>query len=86
MMGVYVCRYCGSPDIDAEEQTPRFIAIAIDGADEHGRPDWHYDTEAGDDAIWEASTQVGFRCSACATATDELGDLVRLSGSRDAAP
>jgi DNA-directed RNA polymerase subunit RPC12/RpoP len=75
-MTTYVCRHCGSPDIDAEERVPRFIAIAIDGIDEHGELDWHYDPTNRDEAEWEGSETIGFRCATCDEPGEQLADLV----------
>ena len=76
-MDRYVCGRCGSPDIDAEERVPRFIAVAINGLDEQGGLDWHYDPTNRDEAGWEGSELVGFRCAACYEAAGQLADLVR---------
>jgi hypothetical protein len=78
-MTTSVCRHCGSPDIDAEERVPRFIAIAIDGLDASGDLDWHHDPASGDDAEWEGSETIGFRCAACDEAADNLADLVHAA-------
>ena len=76
-MPTYACGHCGSPDIDAEERVPRFIAIAINGLDAQGQLDWHYDPTNRDEAGWEGSELVGFRCAACYEAAGQLADLVR---------
>jgi hypothetical protein len=75
-MASYLCRHCGSPDIDAEERVPRFIAIEIDGVDDQGQLDWHHDPNESDEAVWEASETIGFRCAACSEAAAGLADLV----------
>jgi hypothetical protein len=77
-MADYVCRHCGSPDIDAEERVPRFIAIAIDGVDKEGQLDWRHDPTESDEAVWESSETIRFRCAACSEAADDLADLVVL--------
>lgn len=77
MMGTYVCRNCGSPDIDAEERTPRFIAVEITGIDDSGDLLWSYDPTNRDEAVWEASETIGFRCAGCCAAADQLVDLIR---------
>ena len=76
-MGTYVCRNCGSPDIDAEERTPRFIAVEIAGIDDNGDLHWAYDPTSRDEAIWEASETIGFRCAGCGLAADQLADLIQ---------
>jgi hypothetical protein len=76
-MSTYVCRHCGSPDIDAEERVPRFVAIAIAGLDVTGKPDWRYDPANRDDAEWEGSETIGFRCASCDEAAEDLADLVQ---------
>jgi DNA-directed RNA polymerase subunit RPC12/RpoP len=77
-MVAYVCRHCGSPDIDAEERTPRYIAVEIAGFDDDGDLRWAYDPTNRDEAVWEASETIGFRCASCGNATDNLPDLIRI--------
>jgi hypothetical protein len=76
MTGTLVCRNCGSPDIDAEERTPRFIAVEILGFDASGDLHWSYDPDNRDEAVWEASETIGFRCAECGLSADQLEDLV----------
>ncbi|MGD0121710.1 MAG: hypothetical protein ABSC46_04010 [Candidatus Limnocylindrales bacterium] len=76
-MATYVCRNCGSPDIDAEERTPRFIAVEIIGFDDSGDINWSYDPANRDEADWEASETIGFRCAECGLAADQLADLIQ---------
>ena len=80
-MSRYVCRHCGSPDIDAEERVPRFIAITIDGPDGHGVLDWTHDPTNRDEAAWEASETIGFRCSGCDKGAESLSDLVVMAAA-----
>lgn len=75
-MSTYICRHCGSPDIDAEERVPRYIAVSIGGVDESGQLDWSYEPSNRDEAVWEASETIGFRCASCSEAADNLADLV----------
>jgi hypothetical protein len=75
----HVCRHCASPDIDAEERVPRFVAIAIDGLDDHGHLNWTYDPTNRDEAEWEGSELIGFRCSGCDEAAEDLADLVQMA-------
>jgi hypothetical protein len=84
-MGTYVCRNCGSPDIDAEERTPRFIAVEITGIDDRGDLLWSYDPTSRDEAVWEASETIGFRCAGCGAAADQLVDLIRPAVSAQSA-
>lgn len=83
MITTYVCRHCGSPDIDAEERVPRFIAIVIDEVDDEGEPDWHYEPTDRDEAEWEGSETIGFRCASCDEASEQLADLVRAVPGAD---
>ena len=81
MTGEYVCRNCGSPDIDAEERTPRFIAVEVTGIDDSGDLVWAYDPTNRDEAVWEASETIGFRCAGCGAAADQLTDLIEAAAS-----
>lgn len=82
-MAAYLCRHCGSPDIDAEERVPRFVAIGIDGLDAPEELGWHYDPTNRDDAEWEGSELIGFRCALCDEAAEHLADLVEAVGAAD---
>ncbi len=80
MTDLYVCRHCGTPDIDAEERVPRFIAIAIHGLEAQGDPAWRYEPSQRDDAEWEGSEPIGFRYISCDEAPEILADLVQARG------
>jgi hypothetical protein len=82
-MPTYACRHCGSPDIDAEERVPRSIAIAIDGLGEQGDLDWHYEPTNRDEAEWEGSELVGFRCAACDESAEHLAELVQAAAEEN---
>ena len=75
-MPLFVCRHCGAPNINAEERVPRCIAIAIDGRDAQGDPDWRHEPSQRDDAQWEGNALIGFRCSLYDEASEILADLV----------
>ncbi|MGO9179270.1 MAG: hypothetical protein ACLQBX_06515 [Candidatus Limnocylindrales bacterium] len=75
-MPLFVCRHGGAPDIDAEERVPRCTAIAINGLDAQGDPDWRHEPSQRDDAEWEGNALIGFRCTSCEEASEILADLV----------
>lgn len=79
-MPLVVCRHCGAPDIDAEERVPRCIAIPIEDLDAQGHPDWRYEPSQRDDAEWEGSELIGFRCISCDEASEILADPVHAVG------
>jgi hypothetical protein len=54
------------------------IAVEIAGIDDSGDLHWSYDPANRDEAVWEASETVEFRCASCGNATDNLPDLIRI--------
>jgi len=68
-MPTYACHHSGSPDIDAEERVPRFIAIAIDGLDEQG------------DCCLSLKHRLEVRIGECPVARSHLDEFVFWTGA-----
>jgi len=54
--------------------------MAIDGLDAQADPDWCSEPSQRDDAEWEGSEAIGFRCTSYDEASEILADLVQAVG------